>query len=109
MNLLKALFQGDVADAQFFENTLPLLSSLVDFDEAHVDRLLLAVVTEPIAPGQLGRVKFQGTRWRARCDRQPIAVGTTVRIIGRERSTILVVEPAGAIAAQATHQRGYAA
>ena len=53
-----------------------------------------AVVTETIAPQLLGRVKFQGTRWRALSDRPyPLTAGTVVQVIGRQRSNILVVEP----------------
>lgn len=95
MNLLKVLFGSAMEDTDFFESTNPLTTSF--FEDASESwrepSEFMAVVKAEIAPGQLGRVKFQGVRWRACCDR-PFAIpaGIEVRVIGR-RSNILVVEP----------------
>ncbi len=47
-------------------------------------------VTEPISAGQSGYVQIDGDMWKA-VSQQTIAVGETVRVIGRE-STIITVE-----------------
>ena len=47
-------------------------------------------VTEPISAGQSGYVQIDGDMWKA-VSQQNIAVGETVRVIGRE-STIITVE-----------------
>lgn len=47
-------------------------------------------VTEAIRAGQNGYVQIDGDQWRA-VSQQDIAVGTTVRVVGRE-STIITVE-----------------
>ena len=47
-------------------------------------------VTEAIKPGQNGYVQIDGDLWRA-VSTEEIAVGTTVRVVGRE-STIINVE-----------------
>ena len=47
-------------------------------------------VTEPISAGQSGYVQIDGDMWKA-VSQQDIAVGETVRVIGRE-STIITVE-----------------
>ena len=47
-------------------------------------------VTEPISAGQSGYVQIDGDMWKA-VSQQSIAVGETVRVIGRE-STIITVE-----------------
>ena len=47
-------------------------------------------VTEPISAGQSGYVQIDGDMWKA-VSPQSIAVGETVRVIGRE-STIITVE-----------------
>ena len=47
-------------------------------------------VTEPISAGQSGYVQIDGDMWKA-VSQQEIAVGQTVRVIGRE-STIITVE-----------------
>ncbi|TAG21267.1 MAG: hypothetical protein EAZ39_04990 [Oscillatoriales cyanobacterium] len=43
-----------------------------------------AVVDESIYPNQTGRVRFQGSWWPARCDRD------TVYVIGVDKITLLV-------------------
>ena len=47
-------------------------------------------VTEAIRAGQNGYIQIDGDQWRA-VSQQDIAVGTTVRVVGRE-STIVTVE-----------------
>ena len=47
-------------------------------------------VTEPISAGKSGYVQIDGDMWKA-VSQQDIAVGETVRVIGRE-STIITVE-----------------
>ena len=80
MNLLKTLF-GEEGD--FFEVTHPQ-------DEIPE---CIGTVVAPIEAGRLGRVRFQGVRWRACCDLEvSIPSGTKVFILGR-RSNILVVKP----------------
>ncbi|MDB9527598.1 NfeD family protein [Oscillatoria sp. CS-180] len=95
MNLLKALFSSDLEEADFFETTYPLTNNFFngDQDEWYAQFEALAVVKDDIQPGQLGRVKFQGVRWRACCDRPlSISIESKVRVLGR-RANILVVEP----------------
>jgi membrane protein implicated in regulation of membrane protease activity len=48
-------------------------------------------VTEAIKTGSTGYVQIDGDLWRA-VSQSDIAVGTTVRVVGRE-STIITVEP----------------
>ena len=94
MNLLKALFNPKVEDAEASEKTYLLTHTV----HSGIHNLLprrgdaLAVVRSPIYPGQLGHVKFHGVRWRAYSNHpQVIPVETIVRVVGR-RSNILVVE-----------------
>jgi membrane protein implicated in regulation of membrane protease activity len=50
-----------------------------------------AVVDESIFPNQTGRVRFQGSWWPARCDRQmTFTPGDTVYVIGVDSITLLV-------------------
>ncbi|MEB3268038.1 MAG: NfeD family protein [Leptolyngbya sp.] len=93
MNLLKALFPITEDPSHFFDNTLPFFSG--HWPELTTPSpILLAQVDDPIAPGQLGHVKFQGSRWRA-CHqgRMVLVTGQQVQVVGRQRSNILVVEP----------------
>ena len=95
MNLLKALFSSEVEEADFFETTYPLVNNFLNTSQSNLPSLsdVMAVVKAEITPGQLGRVQFQGVRWRACCDRDfTIPDQTQVRVLGR-RSNILVVEP----------------
>ncbi|MEL6401511.1 MAG: NfeD family protein [Cyanobacteria bacterium J06626_4] len=95
MSLLNTFFSPEVGEANFLETTYPLTDDLFGDDSIawHSDDEALAVVKTDIEPGQLGRVKFQGVRWRAYCDRAlTIPLGTEVRVLGR-RANILVVEP----------------
>jgi membrane protein implicated in regulation of membrane protease activity len=93
MNLLKTLLTLREQEVTFFEAMLPLVWGAGSRDQ-QTEHALLAQVTDPIRPGRLGHVKFQGTQWRARCDRLvTLPLGATVRICDRCHSTILVVEP----------------
>ncbi len=97
MNLLKALFGEDTSEVPYFENTLPLMGALFNEDDADFTNpsAVFAIAAEAILPGKLGHVKFQGSRWRAYCQSATqIPAAATVRVIGRYRSTILLVEPA---------------
>jgi membrane protein implicated in regulation of membrane protease activity len=60
--------------------------------QSNADALLgrTGKVTEPISAGQSGYVQIDGDMWKA-VSQQSIAVGETVRVIGRE-STIITVE-----------------
>ena len=59
---------------------------------SNADALLgrMGKVTEPISAGRSGYVQIDGDMWKA-VSQQSIAVGETVRVIGRE-STIITVE-----------------
>ncbi|MEO1295750.1 MAG: NfeD family protein [Cyanobacteria bacterium J06636_16] len=96
MNLLKALFNTPIDDAELSEDAV---LKMRDFP-ADIEPLWKefernqAQVTETIEPNALGRVKFQGTWWRAWSDRPvTLEAGTTVHVIGRQRCSILIVEP----------------
>lgn len=66
------------------------LSPVVDYSTVTGE----AIVDTLIEPSQPGRVKFQGSWWSARCDRNlTIPPGEVVQVIGRENITLLV-EPA---------------
>ncbi|OLP18069.1 hypothetical protein BST81_13665 [Leptolyngbya sp. 'hensonii'] len=50
-----------------------------------------AMVEEAILPGHVGRVRFQGSWWPARCEHNLIlGCGGVVRVIGIENITLLV-------------------
>ncbi|WP_008317358.1 NfeD family protein [Leptolyngbya sp. PCC 6406] len=105
MNLLKVLFPRDPVNqdtGHLLENTLAFVPSHWP-DTSLQDRVLVAIVDDPIPLGKLGHVKFQGSRWRACYDATkltqmglpavPLPIGTSVRVVGRRYSTVLVVEP----------------
>ena len=95
MNLLKTLFSSDLEGTDFFETTYPLTNDFLDSDHAawYAQSESTAVVKTEIQPGKLGRVRFQGVRWRACCDYTlTLKEGTRVKVLGR-RANILVVEP----------------
>jgi membrane-bound ClpP family serine protease len=95
MNLLKTLFSSEMEATDFFEPINPLTTHIFNSAIAGGYELseFTAVVKTEITPGHLGRVRFQGVRWRACCDRPfVIPVGFEVRVVGR-RANILVVEP----------------
>lgn len=53
-----------------------------------------AVVDQPIALNRPGRVRFQGTYWKAELadsNCQQVGVGETVRVVGRQGIALLVV------------------
>lgn len=53
-----------------------------------------AIVTQTIAPGRKGQVKYQGSWWTARCSGdRTFTIGKRVRVISRQSLT-LHVEPA---------------
>ena len=52
----------------------------------------VATVVEEITPDRPGRIRYRGTTWRAECYEAPIAVGTTVTIIGKDSLTYTVTE-----------------
>jgi membrane-bound ClpP family serine protease len=95
MNLLKTLFSSEMEETDFFETTYPLTNNFFNGDQEawYSQSNTTALVKSEIKPGQLGRVKFQGVRWRACCDRAfTIPLDAKVRVLGR-RANILVVEP----------------
>lgn len=97
MNLLNALFPTREAphDSYFSDHSRSLGERHGSHQPAGLlDPTLTAQVDDPIVPGQLGHVTFQGCRWRA-CHVQanPLYPGQKVRVVGRYRSNILVVEP----------------
>ncbi|NEQ32408.1 MAG: hypothetical protein F6K04_15635 [Leptolyngbya sp. SIO4C5] len=65
-----------------------------DFDELHPlypnqDRA--AVIANEIRPGQIGRVKYQASWWKARCEQNIFLPSeTAVRVVGRQGLTLLV-------------------
>jgi membrane protein implicated in regulation of membrane protease activity len=53
-----------------------------------------ATVSTTIYPYKIGRIRFQGSWWSARCERNmTLDVGQVVQIVGRQNITLLV-EPA---------------
>lgn len=95
MNLLNAFVSSPITEPVFSEPSAPALSRIPGIDPLWTDTdKNRAVVIEVISPDKLGRVKFQGTRWRAWSDRPfQLEAGTAVRVIGRKRCNILIVEP----------------
>ena len=67
-----------------------------DFSVANTDEILDEVdqivdVVEPIGPAQAaGVVSFRGTRWRALGDGAALPVGSRVKIVARENTTMIV-------------------
>lgn len=50
-----------------------------------------AIVHEKIQPGKLGRVRFQGSYWFARCEQDlTLKPGETVQVINLEKITLIV-------------------
>jgi membrane protein implicated in regulation of membrane protease activity len=42
------------------------------------------------SPGKLGRVRYEGASWQAKCSDEAIAPGRALRVLGREGTTLLV-------------------
>lgn len=99
MSLMKTLFTSEMMEeTAFFETTYPLTNNFFNGDQELGDAKseATAVVKTEISPGQLGRVRFQGVRWRACCDHAiTLSEGDQVIVLGR-RANILVVEPSEA-------------
>jgi hypothetical protein len=93
MNLLSVLFQN-YQESQGHAGTSRSALECFGFGIADTSPLeLWATVIDPITPGQLGHVLFQGAQWRACSDfRQTLAKGATVQVIDRQ-SNILKVAP----------------
>jgi membrane protein implicated in regulation of membrane protease activity len=50
-----------------------------------------AIVTQTIAPGRKGQVKYQGSWWTARChDNVTLMVGTMVYVMSRQNLTLYI-------------------
>lgn len=91
-SVFSALFSGDRAIAAAstpFEEGIysPISAAAIHHPYLHKQ----AVVVETIAVGRPGRIYLANTWWKARC-LQPVAlaVGTPVRVTGREQLTLLV-------------------
>jgi membrane protein implicated in regulation of membrane protease activity len=68
---------------RFFPNK----RSAIDFNQTEAQALTA------IAPGQAGRVLYEGASWRAKCgdDTSHISPNQPLQVIGREGTTLLVV------------------
>jgi membrane protein implicated in regulation of membrane protease activity len=42
------------------------------------------------SPGKLGRVRYEGASWQAKCGNETIAPDRSLRVLGREGTTLLV-------------------
>ncbi len=95
MNLLKTLFTVSLTEPDdSTASSLTLPGTLAIEPLWTTLRENRAVVTDTIAADHLGKVKFQGTWWRAMSDRGlTLEPETAVRVIGRQRTNILIVEP----------------
>ncbi|MDB9528455.1 NfeD family protein [Oscillatoria sp. CS-180] len=95
MNVFKALLDTPNADLVGFEPSVDDKFQISEVQPLWTDIAEIeAVVTQAIAPDGMGRVKFHGTRWRALTERSyTLPAGTSVHVIGRHGSNILVVEP----------------
>ena len=93
MNLLSGLFNNH-QESQGRAGTNRSALECFGFGIADTSPLeLWATVIDPITPGQLGHVLFQGAQWRACCDRpHALAKGETVQVVDRQ-SNILKVAP----------------
>jgi membrane protein implicated in regulation of membrane protease activity len=65
----------------------PKKQSAIDFNQTEAQALTA------IAPGQAGRVLYEGASWRAKCgdDTSHISPNQHLQVIGREGTTLLVV------------------
>ena len=92
MNLLSGLFKN-YPEPQGRAGTNRSALECFGFGIADASPLeLFAIALDPITPGQLGHVLFQGAQWRACCDRpQVIAKGETVQVIDRQANILKVI------------------
>lgn len=95
MNVIQALLDASTNHLKTPENSPSDVSQMVEIQPLWADLAdIEAVVTQAIAPHNMGRVKFRGTRWRALSDLgHTLPAGTHVQVIGRHRTSILIVEP----------------
>lgn len=95
MNVLKDLFNSPLTESNLFPESFDKIAYFPEVQPLWADiEEIQAVVSEAIAPKKMGRVKFRGTRWRALSNRPyPLLEGTFVQVIGRHRTSILIVEP----------------
>lgn len=101
MNLIQALLGASSPDSTTSNSSPDDVPKMLEIQPLWADLAEIeAVVTQAIAPHEMGHVKFRGTRWRALADfSQTLPEGTHVQVIGRHRSNILIVEPMGEEAA----------
>ncbi|MBD2459911.1 NfeD family protein [Oscillatoria sp. FACHB-1407] len=90
LKTLESLFSS--SDTQ----TVPNFSAPL-FGVNATDKERQALVDQPIQPGAPGRVKFQGSWWPARCEKNlRLMQGEIVRVVG-VRNITLLVEPVSSL------------
>ncbi|WP_421655657.1 NfeD family protein [Leptothermofonsia sp. ETS-13] len=80
-----------MSDPKFSPQVTDRLQTLLPLGSTN--HIVTATVSETIRPNHLGRIKFQGTWWFARCEQNIVLPsGVSVYVIDRENLT-LIVEP----------------